>query len=102
MAYKNYPNVTILDNPLLKHKITKLRDKCDWQFDPMQYDGIHGVAYRTLSDYSVRAGKVERPCENDVEPVCVAELVSEQFHAGLGGRIGREWVRQVAFFVQTS
>ena len=25
---------------------------CDWQFDPMQYDGIHGVAYRTLSDYS--------------------------------------------------
>ena len=27
MAYKNYPNVTILDHPLLKHKITKLRDK---------------------------------------------------------------------------
>ena len=27
MAYKEYQNVTVLDHPLLKHKITKLRDK---------------------------------------------------------------------------
>ena len=27
MAFQNYPNATILDHPLLKHKITLLRDK---------------------------------------------------------------------------
>ena len=27
MAFENYPTVHILDHPLIKHKITKLRDK---------------------------------------------------------------------------
>ena len=27
MAFENYPNVVILDHPLITHKITKLRDK---------------------------------------------------------------------------
>ena len=50
----------------------------------------------------MRTGKMERTGEYDVEPVRIAELVAEQLHAGLGGCIRSERVRQVGFLVQTS
>ena len=71
MAYKNYPNVTILDHPLLKHKITKLRDKTtktnEFKMLVKEISILEG--YEALRHLETHLVEIETPIEKSMQPL---------------------------------
>ena len=71
MAIKNHPNVTILDHPLLKHKITNLRDKTTNtnEFKSLVREVSILEGYEALKHLKTTLEEIETPLEKSMEPV---------------------------------
>ena len=71
MAYKNFPNVTILDHPLLKHKITKLRDKTTKtnEFKTLVKEISILEGYEALRHLDTHLVEIETPIEKSMQPL---------------------------------
>ncbi|MCI1734413.1 MAG: uracil phosphoribosyltransferase [Bacilli bacterium] len=68
---KNYPNVTVLDHPLLKHKITLLRDVNTGtnEFRHLVKEIAIMEGYEALRDLPTEMIEVQTPIEKAMEPV---------------------------------
>ncbi len=85
---KQYKNVTIMDHPLIRHKIALLRDEetCTKQFRELIEEITSLVAYEALRDVPTKKKLVKTPletCEQDVVPESSIALVPI-LRAGLG------------------
>ena len=71
MTYKKYPNVTILEHPLLKHKITKLRDKKTKtnEFKSLVKEISILEGYEALKHLKTHLVEIETPIEKTMQPV---------------------------------
>lgn len=71
MAIKNHSNVTILNHPLLKHKITKLRDKTTKtnEFKSLVREVSILEGYEALRHLDTTLEEIETPLEKSMEPV---------------------------------
>lgn len=71
MAFQNYPNATILDHPLLKHKITLLRDVNTRtnEFKNLVKEISILEGYEALRNLDTHLIEVETPIEKSMEPV---------------------------------
>ena len=71
MAFENYPNVVILDHPLITHKITKLRDKTtktsEFKMLVKEVSVLEG--YEALRHVETQLVEVETPIEKTLQPV---------------------------------
>ena len=71
MAFENYPTVHILDDPLIKHKITKLRDKTtktsEFKMLVKEISVLEG--YEALRNAETQMVEIETPIEKTVQPV---------------------------------
>lgn len=88
MQYKNYENVTIMDHPLIKHKITRLRDKSTGtnEFRALVEEIGMLMGYEALSDLPMKNIEVETPIEKCQSPVIAGRklAVVPILRAGLG------------------
>lgn len=69
---KDYPNAIVLDHPLLKHKITKLRDvktKTN-EFKTLVKEISILEGYEALRDVETYDIEIDTPVEHTVQPVC--------------------------------
>ena len=88
MAYKNYQNVTILDHPLLKHKITKLRDKTtktnEFKMLVKEISILEG--YEALRHLETHLVEIENPIEKSMQPLVNRKSLCfvPSLRAGLG------------------
>ena len=71
MAFENYPTVHILDHPLIKHKITKLRDKTtktsEFKMLVKEISVLEG--YEALRHLETQMVEIETPIEKTSQPV---------------------------------
>lgn len=71
MAFEEYPNVKILDHPLITHKITKLRDKTtktsEFKMLVKEISILEG--YEALRNVDTAMVEIETPIEKTVQPV---------------------------------
>ena len=71
MAYKEFKNVTILDHPLIAHKITKLRDKTtktsEFKMLVKEVSVLEG--YEALRNAQTQLVEIETPIEKTTQPV---------------------------------
>ena len=71
MAYKEFKNVTILDHPLIAHKITKLRDKTtktsEFKMLVKEVSVLEG--YEALRNAKTQLVEIETPIEKTMQPV---------------------------------
>ncbi len=88
MQYKNYKNVVILEHPLLKHKITLLRDKNTGttEFRSLIEEIAMLEAYEALWDLPLVDVEVETPIEKCMSPVIDGKkfAIVPILRAGLG------------------
>ncbi len=88
MRYKNYQNVVILDHPLIKHKITRLRDKTTGtaEFRNLIEEIAMLEAYEALWDLPITDVEVETPIETCKSPVIDGKKLAivPVLRAGLG------------------
>ncbi len=88
MRYKNYQNVVILDHPLIKHKITRLRDKktTTAEFRNLIEEIAMLEAYEALWDLPITDVEVETPIETCTSPVIDGKKLAivPILRAGLG------------------
>jgi uracil phosphoribosyltransferase len=86
--YKNYENVTICDHPLLKHKITKLRNKetGTYEFRKLVEEIAMFVGYEALRGLETDEVEVETPLETAMCPVIAGkkQAIIPILRAGLG------------------
>lgn len=68
---KKYPNVTLLDHPLIAHKITQLRDKNTKtnQFKLLVKEVSILEGYEALRHLPVNMVEIETPIEKTIQPV---------------------------------
>ena len=71
MAFEEYPNVKILNHPLITHKITKLRDKTtktsEFKMLVKEISVLEG--YEALRNVDTAMVEIETPIEKTVQPV---------------------------------
>ena len=86
--YKNMENVVILNHPLLKHKISRLRDKTT---GTNEFRSIVGeiallMGYEALQDLSTEEIEIETPIERCLSPVISGRKLAivPVLRAGLG------------------
>ena len=88
MNYKNYKNVTILEHPLIKHKITLLRDRntATSEFRSLVEEIAMLEAFEALRDLPLRDQEVETPIETCMSPVIDGKKLAivPILRAGLG------------------
>lgn len=88
MEYPNYPNVTILDHPLIQHKITMLRDKNTGtaEFRDIVSEIAMLMAFEALRDLDTKDVEVETPIEKTTSPVIAGrkQALVPILRAGLG------------------
>ncbi len=86
--YKNYENVTILDHPLIKHKISMLRDKNTGtnEFRKLVEEIAMLMGYEALRDLPVEEVEIETPIEKCMTPVIAGRKLAivPILRAGLG------------------
>lgn len=86
--YEQYSNVTLLDHPLLKHKITRLRDKNTGtnEFRAITSEIAMLMGYEALRDLPVENIEIETPIEKCESPVIAGRklAVVPVLRAGLG------------------
>ena len=86
--YNGNPNITICDHPLLKHKITILRDKKTGtnEFRTIVEEIAMLVGYEALRDLELMEVEVETPMETAMCPVIAGrkQAVVPILRAGLG------------------
>ena len=88
MAYENYPNVHVLDHPLIQHKITRLRDKDTGtaEFRDIVSEIAMLMAFEALRDLDTVDIEVETPIEKTTSPVIAGrkQALIPILRAGLG------------------
>ena len=88
MHYKNNENITIMEHPLIKHKITRLRDKSTGtnEFRSLVEEIGMLMGYEALSDLPMKDIAVETPIETCMSPVIAGRklAVVPILRAGLG------------------
>ena len=88
MRYKNYENVFILDHPLIKHKISVLRDKNTGttEFRNLIEEIAMLEAYESLWNLPLKDVEVETPIETCMTPVLDGKKLAivPILRAGLG------------------
>ena len=88
MDYPNYPNVTILDHPLIQHKITMLRDKNTGtaEFRDIVSEIAMLMAFEALRDLDTTDVDIETPIEKTKSPVIAGrkQALVPILRAGLG------------------
>lgn len=86
--YKNYENVTILDHPLIKHKISMLRDKKTGtnEFRTIIEEIAMLMGYEALRDLPTEDVEIETPIEKCTTPMIAGRklAVVPILRAGLG------------------
>lgn len=86
--YKNYENVTILDHPLIKHKISMLRDKNTGtnEFRTIIEEIAMLMGYEALGDLPTEDVEIETPIEKCTTPMIAGRklAVVPILRAGLG------------------
>ncbi|MBQ2089503.1 MAG: uracil phosphoribosyltransferase [Lachnospiraceae bacterium] len=86
--FKDVENVTILDHPLIKHKITMLRDKRTGtnEFRTLVEEIAMLMGYEALRDLPTEDIEVETPIETSMQPVIAGKkmAVVPILRAGLG------------------
>ena len=86
--FKDVENVTILDHPLIKHKITMLRDKKTGtnEFRTLVEEIAMLMGYEALRDLPTEDVEVETPIETSMQPVIAGKkmAVVPILRAGLG------------------
>ena len=86
--YKNYENVTILDHPLIKHKISMLRDKNTGtnEFRTIIEEIAMLMGYEALRDLPTEDVEIETPIEKCTTPMIAGRklAVVPILRAGLG------------------
>ena len=86
--YKNYENVTILDHPLIKHKISMLKDKNTGtnEFRKLVEEIAMLMGYEALRDLPVEEVEIETPIEKCMTPVIAGRKLAivPILRAGLG------------------
>ncbi|MBO6155548.1 MAG: uracil phosphoribosyltransferase [Lachnospiraceae bacterium] len=86
--FKDVENVTIIDHPLIKHKITKLRDKSTGtnEFRTLVEEIAMLMGYEALRDLPTEDIEVETPIETSMQPVIAGKkmAVVPILRAGLG------------------
>ena len=84
----DYPNVFILDHPLIQHKITKLRDKNTGtgEFRNIVTEIAMLMGYEAMRDLPTRQTEVETPIEGCLSPVIDGrkQAIIPILRAGLG------------------
>lgn len=68
---KDYPNATVIDHPLLKHKITKLRDKKTKtnEFKTLVKEVSILEGYEALRNVKTYDAEIDTPVESTVQPM---------------------------------
>ena len=88
MHYKDNENITIMEHPLIKHKITRLRDKNTGtnEFRALVEEIGMLMGYEALSDLPMTEIEVETPIEKCMSPVIAGRkmAVVPILRAGLG------------------
>ncbi len=86
--FKDVENVTIIDHPLIKHKITMLRDKKTGtnEFRTLVEEIAMLMGYEALRDLPTEDIEVETPIETSMQPVIAGKkmAVVPILRAGLG------------------
>ena len=86
--YKNYENVTILEHPLIKHKISMLRDKNTGtnEFRTIIEEIAMLMGYEALRDIPTEDVEIETPIEKCMTPMIAGRklAVVPILRAGLG------------------
>ena len=86
--YKNYENVTILEHPLIKHKISMLRDKNTGtnEFRTIIEEIAMLMGYEALRDLPTEDVEIETPIEKCMTPMIAGRklAVVPILRAGLG------------------
>lgn len=86
--FKDVENVTIIDHPLIKHKITMLRDKKTGtnEFRTLVEEIAMLMGYEALRDLPTEDIEVETPIEKSMQPVIAGKkmAVVPILRAGLG------------------
>ncbi len=86
--YKNYENVTILEHPLIKHKISMLRDKTTGtnEFRSLIEEIAMLMGYEALRDLPTEEVEIETPIEKCMTPMIAGRklAVVPILRAGLG------------------
>ncbi len=86
--FKDVENVTIIDHPLIKHKITMLRDKRTGtnEFRTLVEEIAMLMGYEALRDLPTEDVEVETPIETSMQPVIAGKkmAVVPILRAGLG------------------
>ena len=86
--FKDVENVTIIDHPLIKHKITMLRDKRTGtnEFRTLVEEIAMLMGYEALRDLPTEDIEVETPIEKSMQPVIAGKkmAVVPILRAGLG------------------
>ena len=86
--FKDVENVTIIDHPLIKHKITMLRDKKTGtnEFRTLVEEIAMLMGYEALRDLPTEDVEVETPIETSMQPVIAGKkmAVVPILRAGLG------------------
>lgn len=88
MHYKNMENVTVMEHPLIKHKISRLRDKATGtnEFRTLVEEIGMLISYEALADLPVENVEVETPIETCMTPMIAGKkmAVIPILRAGLG------------------
>ena len=88
MEYKDMENVTILNHPLIQHKISRLRDRHTGtnEFRRLVEEIARLEGYEALSDLPVEEVEVETPLETCMTPVLAGRKLAivPILRAGLG------------------
>ena len=88
MEYKDMENVTILNHPLIQHKISRLRDRHTGtnEFRRLVEEIAMLEGYEALSDLPVEEVEVETPLETCMTPVLAGRKLAivPILRAGLG------------------
>jgi uracil phosphoribosyltransferase len=88
MHYKNMENVTVMEHPLIKHKISRLRDKATGtnEFRTLVEEIGMLISYEALADLPVEDVEVETPIETCMTPMIAGRkmAVIPILRAGLG------------------
>ena len=86
--YENYENVTILEHPLIKHKISMLRDKNTGtnEFRTIIEESAMLMGYEALRDLPTEDVEIETPIEKCMTPMIAGRklAVVPILRAGLG------------------
>lgn len=88
MFFENEQNITILTHPLLKHKISKLRDKNTsvYEFRALVREIVALEAYEALKDLPLQDVEIETPRETCTSPMIAGRnlAIVPILRAGLG------------------